>query len=197
MSVLTKSEIETRLRAEWPLSLIITPLLDEAQIGDHSVDLRLGREFVVTRRANIPYVDPVKREDAEVVRRRCEDRISLGRGKPFYLHPGEFVLGSTLEYMRLPDDLGAYVTSRSSWGRVGLVIATAVAVAPGFRGVITFELTNLGHVPMALHYGVRIAQIVFHRAEAGQTYGGRYACPVGPEHGKIYLDPDTAFWCSL
>lgn len=195
MSIMTRRHIKERIKQEWPRRLVITPLLDESQIGPASVDLRLGREFVVTRRANIASVDPMEKEKADVERRRIEDRISLGRGKPFYLHPGELVLGSTLEYIRLPNDLGAYVTSRSSWGRAGLVIATAIAVAPGFRGVITFELTNLGHAPMILRTGVRIAQIVFHRSEEGEPYSGRYVCPTGPEYGKIHLDADIPFWC--
>ena len=196
MSVLTKKQIGIRLAEEkWDRRLVITPLLDESQVGTSSVDLRLGREFVVIRRANMPAVDPMERENAEVERRRFEDRISLGWGEQFFLHRGQFVLGSTLEYIKLPNDFAAYVTSRSSWGRVGLVIATAIAVAPGYRGIITFELTNLGNAPMALRPGVRIAQIVFHRAEDGQSYEGKYRCPTRPEHGKIYLDDDIAYWC--
>lgn len=195
MSILTQRQITQRLSAEWSHRLVITPMLDESQVRTSSVDLRLGREFLVARRANITSVDPMATKNAEVERRRSEDRISLERGEKFFLHPGEFVLGSTLEYIRLPTDLAAYVTSRSSWGRVGLVIATAIAVAPGYRGIITFELTNLGNAPMALRPGVRIAQMVLHRAEDGQSYEGKYPCPTRPEHGKIYLDDDIAYWC--
>src|SRR6266542_1602154 len=183
MSVLTHDEIIQRLNEDWDKKLIITPLLDMTQIGPSSVDVRLGHEFVVSRSANLPCIDPLERQQFEKERSRLEDRISLGRGKPFYLHPGELVLGCTLEYMLLPRDLAAYVSTRSSWGRVGLVIATAISVAPGFRGVITFELTNLGYAPLKLLAGVRIAQMVFHRSDKTGNYEGRYPSPTGPAHG--------------
>jgi dCTP deaminase len=195
MSILTQVHIKKRLQTRtWHKRLVITPLLDPNQIGSSSIDLRLGHEFIVTRRANLPFVNPTAKEYFETDRRRSEDRISLGRGRPFYLHPGELVLGSTLEYLLLPPDLAGYVTTRSSWGRVGLVIATAIAVSPGFRGVITFELTNLGYAPLKLYPGLRIAQIVLHVGNGTSPYTGRYKFPTGPEYGKIHLDSDVDFW---
>lgn len=186
--------------------LIITPLLDEHQVGDASVDLRLGYDFVLARPTNIAVVDPLPHEgadldtkeeqlhSAEIERRRYQEKIRLGPSGVLYLHPREFVLGASLEYLRLPSNAAAYVTSRSSWGRMGLVIATAIAVAPGFRGVITLELTNLGRAPLKLRPGVRIAQVVFHDATPGETYSGRYNCPTEPEFGRIHLDEELGFW---
>jgi dCTP deaminase len=157
------------------------------------VDLRLGFTFLLSRRANIAAIDPMATDSLKTVE-KCQERITLSRGRLLYLHPGEFILGSSLEYIGLPTNMGAYVTSRSSWGRTGLVIATATSVGPRFRGVITLELANLGTQPLTLRPGVRIAQIVFHYADGGGEYDGRYPCPTGPEPGKIQKDKDLEFW---
>lgn len=204
--VWSKGRIQTAMMADPAERLIITPLLDEGQIGDASVDLRLGYDFVLARPTNIAVVDPFPHEGAdleneleqfhkaEVERRRYQEKIRLGPTGVLHLHPREFVLGGSLEYLRLPTNAAAYVTSRSSWGRMGLVIATAIAVAPGFRGVITLELTNLGRAPLKLRPGVRIAQVVLHDATPGGMYSGRYNCPTEPEFGRIHLDEELRFW---
>ena len=83
---------------------------------------------------------------------------------------------------------------RSSWGRLGLIIATATAVSPCFKGSITLELVNLGEAPLVLYPGVRIAQLVVHTVEGIGTYEGRYTCPTGPEFSRIYLDKEMVFW---
>lgn len=153
MSVLSEDELMKRM-CEGPISkrLVITPLLERDQVKGVSVDLRLGHSFILLNRANISAFDPVK-PTAEADLEKYMQRITLARGKILYLHPGEFALGATLEYIALPNDLAAHVTSRSSWGRAGLVIATAISVAPGFRGVITLELANVGVAPLALRPG--------------------------------------------
>jgi dCTP deaminase len=174
--------------------LVITPLLSDSQIGEVSVDLRLGTEFVTTRRANIPAFEPLRKDQAEVQTRKWQESLLVPRGKTLVLHPGELILGASLEYVRLPPNLGAYVTSRSSWGRLGLVIATATAVAPGYRGIITLELTNVGNAPLVLSPGVRIAQMLFHELGEDATYRGRYKCPTVPEMGKIHADEELSFW---
>ena len=193
--MLTKEEIVRRLD-EGPLQerLVITPLLDRTlQISGISVDLRLGFDFILPRRANIAAIDSMS-PSSELLSKRFNERVTLIRGKELRLVPGEFVLGASLEYIALPADLAAHVTSRSSWGRAGLVIATAISVAPGFKGVITLELANLGVVPLVLRPGVRIAQIVFTRTNATESYSGRYSCPTHPEFGKVHLDKDLPFW---
>ena len=194
MSVLSKDEILARMQ-EGPLRerLVITPLLDRAQVGGVSVDLRLGFSFILLNRANILEIDPMQ-ENAEALVERYQQRVTLCRGRVIHLQPGEFVLGASLEYIALPLDLTAHVSSRSSWGRAGLVIATAISVAPGFRGVITLELANVGVVPLALRPGVRVAQIIFTKTTATESYAGRYPCPTAPEFGKIHIDPELWFW---
>lgn len=171
--------------------LIITPLLQQNQVGDTSVDLRLGEEFIVMKRANIPSISPLK---DTVDSLKIQDSLLVTKGREVVLHPGELILGGSFEYLRLPNNIAAYVTSRSSWGRLGLVIATAVSVAPGFTGIITLELTNVGNVPLVLSPGVRIAQILFHRSEGATPYEGKYRCPTSPALGRIHLDPELPFW---
>jgi dCTP deaminase len=194
MSVLSEEELLKRM-SEGPLSrrLVITPLLERDQIKGVSVDLRLGHSFILLNRANISAFDPLKPR-AESDLEKYMQRLTISRGKILYLHPGEFALGATLEYIALPDDIAAHVTSRSSWGRAGLVIATAISVAPGFRGVITLELANVGVAPLALRPGIKLAQIICSSTTATKPYSGRYSCPTMPQLGKIHLDSDLHFW---
>jgi uncharacterized cupin superfamily protein len=120
-------------------------------------------------------------------------RVSLR--EPFIIHPGQLALGATLEYLSLPERLTATVEGRSSWGRLGLIIATACNIDPGFKGCITLELVNNGEAPLVLYPGVRIAQFVFHRAEGAAVYGeGKYNCPVGPQFSRIDKDEEMPFW---
>lgn len=192
--MLAKPEIlEAMDRSELAQRLVITPLLARSQINTASVDLRLGFSFLLAKRANVPAIDPLA-GPALIVGQRLFEKITVSRGRKIHLHPTEFVVGATLEYVSLPGDIGAYVTSRSSWGRAGLVIAAATAVAPGFRGVITLELANIGTAPLVLRPGVRIAQIIFHRSQKRDLYKGRYKFPTEPEPGKIHLDDDLEFW---
>ncbi len=111
------------------------------------------------------------------------------------MHPGQLVLGSTLEYVQLPRDLMAYVIGKSSWGRMGLVIATATKVDPGFKGCITLEIVNEGEIPLVLYPGLPIAQLVLHAVVDGDAYAGGYSCAVGPEFPKFRAsDPSWRFW---
>lgn len=139
----------------------VTPILDPAQIGDGSIDVRLGPDFIVTKRATaLPVFDPARVDDIAGRVRDYQEYVRRPLGSAFYLHPGEFAIARTLEYITLPDSLNAQVLGRSSWGRLGLVIATATVIQPKFKGTITLELANVGTVPIVLYVGVRIAQIV-------------------------------------
>ena len=127
------------------------------QIGQGLIDLRLGNDFIITNRTRFSIIDPI--EDFHTIRSKIgayQQRLYVDIGSKLALHPNQIVLGCTLEYVRLPPDLLAYVIGRSSWGRLGLVIATATLVHPGFTGVITLEMVNLGDAPIALYPGVRI-----------------------------------------
>src|SRR5262245_26868835 len=129
MSTLTGEAIRNRLRGSHD-RLIVTPLLSPKQIGQASIDVRLGNQFIVFRMHTFGSfeegMDP----------RRVQERLVLRFGTKFVLHPGMLVLGATLEYVRMPHDLEAQVEGRSSWARLGLEVATASTVEPGFKGAI-------------------------------------------------------------
>lgn len=166
--------------------LVVMPLLDrETQIGSSSIDVRLGTRFRVPRRTQRSGVDP--RRDVLTELERAQEAVTVAFGEPLWLHPGQFVLGATLEFLRFPAHLGGYVVGRSSWGRVGLLVATAIMVHPGFSGSLTLELVNHGEAPIALYAGVRVAQISVHSLDAATAHGyaGRYIGPTGPEIAKL------------
>jgi len=165
--------------------LVVMPLLDfKRQIGPASVDLRLGTEFRVLRRTEESGLDPGDQPQAAV--ERMTTAVNIEIGDKLWLHPGQFVLGATLEFLQIPATLAAHVLGRSSWGRVGLLVATAIFVQPGFSGCLTLELVNHGESPIALYPGCRIAQLVVHTLpSATEHYYGRdddkYIGPTGPQ----------------
>lgn len=145
--------------------LVITPrpeLKKFRKSGAAAIDLRLGTWFVRLRhpRASVLDVGP---KVSEALTSEALSKLHYVRfGDKFVLHPRAFVLGSTLEWIRMPKNLAGYVTSRSSWGRRGLIIATATGVHPGFTGCLTLELFNSGEVPVALYPGMAISQFFMH-----------------------------------
>lgn len=169
-----------RLLAEG--SIVISPL-EEVQIQPASVDVRLGSTFLVFRRHHVTDIDPHRMTE------ELMEPVTVEAGRPFILHPGEFVLGTTLERLTLPDDIVARIEGKSSLGRLGLLIhATAGFVDPGWRdGQITLELSNVAPLPIRLWPGMRIAQFSFMRmdAPAQRPYGhpalgSRYQGQSGP-----------------
>lgn len=150
--------------------LTVSPVLHKDQIGDISIDVRMGTVALVVRDSGLSYIDPRQYMLAEKMgghvpekgRRQKFDRIDVPFNQALLLHPGALVLVPTLEWFKLPPTLKGVVTARSSWAREGLNIATATFVDPGYTGIITLELSNLGRVPIALYPGMRIAQIAFY-----------------------------------
>ncbi|MEW5724531.1 MAG: hypothetical protein AB1896_15580, partial [Thermodesulfobacteriota bacterium] len=109
----------------------------------------------------------------------------------FVLHPKAFVLGITLEWFRLPANRAATVIGRSSWGRYGLIIATATGVHPGFTGCLALELSNIGEIPITIKPGTTICQIFVHKVESGKEELVDRSSFVGrrkPTLGVIELD---------
>jgi len=189
--VLGKKEIVTLMvRKNTKKSIVIMPLLNPCQITEASLDVTLGNVFIVMRRTRLPSLDfrEVEQKDKAVNVYEFQERIQLRPESHIILHPNQFVLGSTLEYVALPNDVMAYVIGKSSLGRTGLVIATATHVAPGYKGTITLELSNLGSVPLILYPTMPIAQLVFHRLcsplEKGYVETGGYAYSTGPAFSK-------------
>lgn len=148
--------------------LTIDPM-EPGQVQPASVDVRLGGEFLVFRNHTCEVIDPFQKPSDLM------EKVVVAEGEAFVLHPGEFVLGTSLERIGLPDDLVARVEGKSSLGRLGLLIhATAGFVDPGWtRGQITLELSNVATLPIKLWPGMRIGQLSFHMldAPAERPYG--------------------------
>lgn len=195
--VLNKAEIEARLRRGEPgKRLIISPLLSTDQIADGAVDLRLASEFLITRRTAFSTLDIALSQQFQRNAERYQIHTYVPYGEKFVLHPSELILGSTFEYICLPSDLFAYILSRSCWGRLGLVVATAAPVNPEFKGCLTLEMVNLGEVPLTLYPGLPIAQLILHTCMQGH-YEGAYKCPTGPKPSNVCSDKnkeDNEFW---
>jgi dCTP deaminase len=129
---------------------------DETDLQPSSIDLHLDRSFRVFRNNRYPYID-VRSPQPDLT-----ELLTVADDKPFVLHPGEFVLGQTLEWVELPDDLVARLEGKSSLGRLGLLIhSTAGYVDPGWKGKLTLELSNVAKLPIALYFGMKIGQISF------------------------------------
>lgn len=172
--------------------IVIDPLKDEQQIQPSSVDMRLGDEFKVFKVIRKPYIDPKDEEDiAEYM-----ESSTVPEGEAFIIHPNEFALATTQEYVKVPDDLVARVEGRSSMGRLGVTMhVTAGYVDPGFEGRITLEISNIGAMPVALYPGQRVCQLVFETmtTPAELPYGhpkrnSKYMKQLKPECSRVKLD---------
>jgi dCTP deaminase len=175
VSVLSDRDI----RAELGSGRVRIDPYDPGDLQPSSVDLHLDRSFRVFRNNRYAYIDP------RTPQPDLTELLTVGDDEPFVLHPGEFVLGQTIEWVELPGDLVARLEGKSSLGRLGLLIhSTAGYVDPGWKGTLTLELSNVANLPIALYAGMRIGQISFFRmssavdrpygsAELGSKYQGQ------------------------
>src|SRR4051795_11907677 len=160
---------------------------DPALLQPSSVDVRVDRFFRVFRNSRYPYID-VKQEQEGLT-----ELVEID-SEPFILHPGEFVLGSTLERITLPDDLVARLEGKSSLGRLGLLIhSTAGFIDPGWDGHVTLELSNVANLPITIYHGMKIGQISFMQmTEATSTpygassLGSKYQGQRGPTPSRYW-----------
>lgn len=168
--------------------LIIEPF-DKSLLGPSSLDLRLGNEFLIFERTRIDVIDPHRPIDKFVKLVRINDN------EHFIIHPNEFILATTLEYIKLPNYLAARIEGRSSLARLGLIIhSTGGFIDAGFEGQLTLEMSNLNNVPVKLFPGMRIAQIAFILQDKpsikpySERKTSKYHKQKGPVASKIYLD---------
>ncbi|WP_456399752.1 dCTP deaminase [Persephonella sp.] len=164
--------------------LIIDPL-DDIQIQPSSVDLRLGNDFLVYDE-NVDILD-VKNSELHNSLKKI-----VVNDEGFVIKPKQFILATTVEYIKLPDYLTAFVEGRSSLGRLGLFIENAGWVDAGFEGNITLEFYNANSRPLKIYPGMRICQLVFAKMEepAEKPYRGKYQGQRGTTASRIYLDKD-------
>jgi len=195
-TILSRSEIIDRLTDPTDKKIIISPILSSKQLQPASIDVRLGTDFLVIKTGKLTHMDPLKDpvEMKHEIDKYTEKYKILNRFEKFVLHPNEFVLGSTLEYIRLPCDIAARVEGRSSWARHGISIhKTAGFVDPGFSGNLTYEIINGGKVPVEVYPGIRIAQLAFFRIndnDINNTYKGKYNESFGVVASKYFEDPE-------
>ncbi|MBP6730782.1 MAG: dCTP deaminase [Chitinophagales bacterium] len=172
------------------------------QYSSHGVDLRLGMTFITGKLSDLTHIsqNTIAKHKSSATQphylERFFDYHTVPVGKSFTLHPHSFVLAATLEYVSIPEEYYALVLGRSSWGRLGLNIATATAVGAGFKGCITLELRNLGEIPLQLNVGTRICQIALipiPSTDAKQQYSqgaNKYLYPVEAEIPNLEQDDD-------
>ncbi|MCL2781413.1 MAG: dCTP deaminase [Actinomycetia bacterium] len=181
---------DRNIRAEVAAGRVVVTPWDDELVQPSSVDVRLDRAFRVFNNSQYTHIDPAKRQDelTVLVEPKCDD--------PFVLHPGEFVLGSTLEAVTLPYDLAGRLEGKSSLGRLGLLThSTAGFIDPGFSGHITLELSNVANLPIMLWPGMKIGQLCLFRLESPAEHpygatevGSRYQGQRGPTPSRSYLN---------
>jgi dCTP deaminase len=188
MAVLSDRDIRAAMQAG---RVRIDPF-EPACLQPSSVDLHLDGDFRVFRNNRYPYID-VRAPQPDLT-----ELVSIEEDEPFILHPSEFVLGQTLEWVELPDDLVARLEGRSSLGRLGLLIhSTAGYVDPGWKGNLTLELSNVANLPIALYRGMSIGQISFlkmsspvERPYGSRELGSKYQGQSSPTESKFFRDFD-------
>ena len=186
MSVLADRDIRSALQEG---RIRIDPF-DPACLQPSSIDLHLDRDFRVFHNHRYPLIDP-RQEQPDLT-----EVVSIEEDEPFVLHPGEFVLGQTLEWVELPDDIVARLEGKSSMGRLGLLIhSTAGYVDPGWKGNLTLELSNVAKLPIALYFGMRIGQISFfsmssavERPYGSRELGSKYQGQSTPTESKFFRE---------
>lgn len=161
---------------------------DPEMVQPSSIDVRLDRYFRIFENHRYPVIDPAA-EQNELTR-----MVTPNGDDPFVLHPGEFVLGATYEYVTLPDDVAARLEGKSSLGRLGLLThSTAGFIDPGFNGHITLELSNMSTLPLKLYPGMKIGQLCFFQLSSpaehpygSKSTGSHYQGQRGPTASRSY-----------
>ncbi len=168
--------------------MALTPY-DESMVQPSSIDVRLDRFFRVFANHRYTHIDPAVQQDD------LTELVEVADDEAFLLHPGEFVLGSTLEVVTLGDDLASRLEGKSSLGRLGLLThSTAGFIDPGFSGHVTLELSNVANLPIKLYPGMKIGQICVlplsspsEHPYGASVYGSRYQDQRGPTPSRSYL----------
>ncbi len=183
---LARKSIESLIKSK---DLIIRPLLDNDQIGEVSVDFRIGQDFLVSYLGRDVSID-VTGETKDKPLNTFFDETRRMVGEAFVFHPNQVVLCSTLEYVKLPPNVFMSLTTRSSYSRLGFSLSTVVQ--PGYCGCISIELTNTGNVPVKVLVGARVLQARFFKINSKAEYhqDRKYLCQVRPQVSKALEDKE-------
>lgn len=160
----------------------------EKNVQPSSIDLHLDHLFRVFKNFTDTHIDIKKEFDVT-------ELIDISKNGFLIMHPGEFLLGSTVEYVKIPDFLVGRMEGRSSFGRLGLIVhATAGYIDPGFVGNITLEMLNVSNIPIKLYPDIRIAQLTFEELTTpamhpyGKAQTNKYEGQIGPTRSAIWKD---------
>jgi len=161
------------------------------QLGPASLDIRLGNAFRVFNHTRKPYIDPKDHQTFKGLTKL----VKIRNNQSFVFQPGQFILAATLEEISLPNDIGARIEGRSSWGRLGIIVhSTAGYIDPGFKGCLTLEMSNIGMLPVLLYPGMRICQLAFENLTSPaeipypKKKDSKYFGDKLPQESKIYKD---------
>lgn len=171
--------------------IVIRPLLQEEQIGELSVDLRLGTDFLLSFQGRNSAIDASNYENPDPSSSFFQETRRLV-GSPFLFHPLQTVLCSTLEYVKLPPDIFISLTIRSSYSRLGLSVSSIIQ--PGYCGCLSMELTNVNNTPVKITVGSRLVQARFYRIAEKADYFStkrKYVCQVRPEVSLANTDNES------
>lgn len=169
--------------------VVITPY-DPKSVEPSSYDVRLDNKFLIFKHSSHAFIDVRKKMNGLM------EMVTIKDDEPFILHPGEFILGSTFERIKLPNNIVARIEGKSSLGRLGILIhSTAGYVDPGWDGNLTLELSNVAKLPITLYYKMKIGQISFARmtTPVDKPYGSKglkskYHGDKGPSPSRFYQD---------
>jgi len=183
---------DVSIRAAIEVGRIEIDPFDPSMVQPSSIDVRVDRYFRVFENHRYPFIDP-KQPQPDLT-----TEVVTEMDVPFVLHPGQFVLGSTLEVVGLGDDIVARLEGKSSLGRLGLLIhSTAGFVDPGFEGHLTLELSNVANLPIAIYPAMKIGQLSFYDLSTpaehpygSRTAGSKYQGQRGPTPSRVYEDFD-------
>lgn len=184
--LLSDHDIRAAIESE---SLVISPY-DESLVQPSSIDVRMDRFFRVFNNSKYTHIDPKLQQD------ELTSLVEVEEDEPFVLHPGEFILGATLERFTLPADLAGRLEGKSSLGRLGLLThSTAGFIDPGFDGYITLELSNVANLPIMLWPGMKVGQLALFKMTSpadvpygSSSLGSKYQGQRGPTPSKAYLN---------
>lgn len=179
-------------------NLVIEPLLEKEQIGQISIDLRVGTDFLTSQQGRDPFIDA---SDNSFNNRPIKSFFTETRrlvGEPFLIHPNQAILFSSLEYIKLPKNVFAILSCRSSYSRLGLSISTIAQ--PGYCGCFSIEMLYSGNTPIKILSGTRLVQVRLYRLNDTTDYfefPRKYACQVRPIASKANEDSDLLILQSI
>lgn len=173
--------------------LVIDPILEEDQIKDASIDLRLDNRFLLLRKSRVTHITSSEREAIKDYSELIEIEPLSGT---LALHPNDLVIGQTFEYIKIPLDVYGILDGRSSLARLGIVVhATAMSIDPGFEGHISFEIVNMGPTPVQVFPLTRVARLIlldtFSKVGKKDT---KYSSDIYPSPSRLWMDEDLAEW---